>query len=390
MDVTSINTDLDVSSKYKELVEMATDGDSIYIRAKETLEKLWESGDIDAGSKAEVTVQIFSALNNAVVTNAMSTALQWEAQEKQLEIAKMKLEYELDLLKAQAETQAIATDTEMAKKQLTQAQVIRQYGKPVIGSDTNVLTLAAEGQIYEQILLTREEVTNKAQEFKNLEAVEKKTYTDIHRLVADTYVNHGMYSGYSILPTGITGTSKISSHKTLSDYQSNIASVQAKGYAYNAWGNAATSAASMIGVLLSSGEGTAITPSDVALWRSSVNKLNTIEALSIAGDTSYITVSTELYKNGVNIGTGSVVVTPTGALSVKVSTTGTCTVMLYNTKTSTWAKVGTMETTNDSVTFSIGTDVIAGDYSYVAQILDQYGRTAYSNTLMFTVAAPVV
>lgn len=276
MATVTLNTDLDVGSKYRELVEMATDGDSIYIRAKETLEKLWENGSIDAGSKAEVTVQIFSALNNAVVTNAMSTALQWEAQEKALEIQKLKLEYELDLLKAQAETQDIATDTEMAKKQLTQAQAIRLYGTSIKDSNGNVAALNANGQIYEQILLTQEEVTNKQQEFKNLEAVEKKTYADVHRLVADTYVNHGMYSGYSILPTGITNTSKISTHKTLSDYQAGIASVQAKGYAYNAWGNAATSAASMIGVLLSSENGTAITEEDVALWRTSVSKLNSI------------------------------------------------------------------------------------------------------------------
>jgi len=272
----TLDTDLDVSSKYKELVERATDGDSIYIRAKETLEKLWENGAIDAGSKAEVTVQIFSALNNAVVTAAMGTALQWAAQEKQLEISKLKLAYELDLLKAQSETQDIATDTEMAKKQLTQAQAIRQYGTSAKDGDGNVIALNADGQIYEQILLTREEVTNKEQELANLQAVEKKTYADVHRAVADSYVNHGMYSGYSILPTGITGTNKISTHKTLSDYQAGIASVQAKGYAYNAWGNAATSAASMIGVLLSSENGTAITESDVALWRTSVSKLNSI------------------------------------------------------------------------------------------------------------------
>ena len=277
----TLDTNLDVSSKYRELVERATDGDSIYIRAKETLEKLWENGSIDAGSKAEVTVQIFSALNNAVVTAAMGTALQWAAQEKQLEISKLKLAYELDLLKAQSETQDVATDTEMAKKQLTQAQAIRLYGTSVKDAEGNVLTLNSDGQIYEQILLTREEVANKEQEFKNLEAVEKKTYADVHRLVADTYVNHGMYSGYSILPTGITYTSKISTHKTLSDYQAGIASVQAKGYAYNAWGNAATSAASMIGVLLSSENGTAITEADVALWRTAVTNLNTIPALVI-------------------------------------------------------------------------------------------------------------
>lgn len=274
----TLNTDLDVSSKYKELVERATDGDSIYIRAKETLEKLWESGSIDAGSKAEVTVQIFSALNNTVVTNAMNTALQWEAQEKKLAMDKLKLEYELDLLKAQAKTQDIASGTEMAKKQLTQSQAIRTYGTSTKDADGNVLSLFDNGQLYEQILLTRKDVINKTQEEKNLQAVEKKTYADVHRTIADTYVNYGMYTGYSILPTGITGTSEVTSHQTLSDYQANIAKIQAKGYAYNAWGNAATSAASMIGVLLSSENGTAITASDVDLWRTAVTKLNTIVA----------------------------------------------------------------------------------------------------------------
>ena len=274
----ALDTNLDVSSKYLELVERATDGDSLYIRTKETLKAIFDEGVMDAESRTQVLTQVMEQLNTTVVTTAMSTALQWAAQEKQLAIQKMKLGYELDLIKAQGETQAIATDTEMAKKQLTQAQLIRTYGTNVKDPNGDILSLNDNGQIYEQILLTQKEVINKTQELDNLKASEEKIYADVHRLVADTYVNHGMYTGYSVLPTGITGTTKISTNKTLSDYQANIAAIQAKGYAYNAWGNAATSAASMIGVLLSSEQGTAITPEDVALWRTSVSKLNTIEA----------------------------------------------------------------------------------------------------------------
>lgn len=274
----ALDTNLDVSSKYLELVERATDGDSLYIRTKETLKAIFDEGVMDAESRTQVLTQVMAQLNTTVVTTAMSTALQWAAQEKQLAIQKMKLGYELDLIKAQGETQAIATDTEMAKKQLTQAQLIRTYGTNVKDTNGDVRSLNNDGQIYEQILLTQKEVINKTQELDNLKASEEKIYADVHRLVADTYVNHGMYTGYSVLPTGITGTTKISTNKTLSDYQANIAAIQAKGYAYNAWGNAATSAASMIGVLLSSEQGTAITPEDVALWRTSVSKLNTIEA----------------------------------------------------------------------------------------------------------------
>lgn len=274
----ALDTNLDVSSKYLELVERATDGDSLYIRTKETLKAIFDEGVMDAESRTQVLTQVMAQLNTTVVTTAMSTALQWAAQEKQLAIQKMKLGYELDLLKAQGETQAIATDTEMSKKQLTQAQLIRTYGTNVKDPNGDILSLNDNGQIYEQILLTQKEVINKTQELDNLKASEEKIYADVHRLVADTYVNHGMYTGYSVLPTGITGATKISTNKTLSDYQANIAAIQAKGYAYNAWGNAATSAASMIGVLLSSEQGTAITPEDVALWRTSVSKLNTIEA----------------------------------------------------------------------------------------------------------------
>lgn len=274
----ALDTNLDVSSKYLELVERATDGDSLYIRTKETLKAIFDEGVMDAESRTQVLTQVMAQLNTTVVTTAMSTALQWAAQEKQLAIQKMKLGYELDLIKAQGETQAVATDTEMAKKQLTQAQLIRTYGTNVKDTNGDVQSLNNDGQIYEQILLTQKEVINKTQELDNLKASEEKIYADVHRLVADTYVNHGMYTGYSVLPTGITGTTKISTNKTLSDYQANIAAIQAKGYAYNAWGNAATSAASMIGVLLSSEQGTAITPEDVALWRTSVSKLNTIEA----------------------------------------------------------------------------------------------------------------
>lgn len=49
----ALDTSLDVSSKYKELVERATDGNSVYVRAKEALEALWADGNIDSGVKAD-------------------------------------------------------------------------------------------------------------------------------------------------------------------------------------------------------------------------------------------------------------------------------------------------------------------------------------------------
>lgn len=100
-----LDTTLDVSTNYAELIDRVTDGDSVYVRTKEALLAIFDDGAIDAGDKAQVLTQVMTQLNASVVTAVLDTALQWAAQEKQPYLQKVEAEYKLDLIKAQTDAQ---------------------------------------------------------------------------------------------------------------------------------------------------------------------------------------------------------------------------------------------------------------------------------------------
>lgn len=278
----TLDTELPVVDKVRLLVDEALSGDSIYIRVKETIQNIFEDGLISAPDKAKVLTEVLGALNQVVVNSAMNTGLQWAVQEKSLALQKLELEYKLDLLESQAEQAAEAVLTETAKRQQLQAQTLRVYGTNVKDSEGNVISLNADGQIYEEVQLVKEKVDTEVLTQSNITAKTQETYASTNALVAKTYNNDGVYNGYTISATGLTNVNEAHTHLTLNDYQKAIAEMQAKGYAYNAWANAAQSSSSMIGVLLSSENESALTTADVGLWRTAVDKLNTIPLPTIS------------------------------------------------------------------------------------------------------------
>lgn len=280
----SITSDLDVIEKYKELVHSSMDGDSIYIRTKETVQALFNSGDIKNGERAEVIAQVVSSLNTSLVNTSMNTALQWASQEKEIALRKLELERQLDIL----DNEKLKTENEADRIKndnlVQQADSLRQNGAMTV-VDGKVKALDDTGVQYENILLTREKVDseNKAQILSDAKLNE--TNAGIHKIVADTYVNYGMYNGYAITDSGITGVFDNTpvGYTTLSDAQLEIAKEQAKGYAWNAWSNAATGLGSTIGVALTSetdiftGDNAGILTS----WKTVVNKLRDIPQPSV-------------------------------------------------------------------------------------------------------------
>jgi len=56
--------------------------------------------------------------------------------------------------------------------------------------------------------LLNKEYDIKIKQENQIESQTNQIYAQIHKLVADTYVNHGMFTGYTITNTGITGASK--------------------------------------------------------------------------------------------------------------------------------------------------------------------------------------
>lgn len=269
--------DLDVVNKQRELTTEALGPDGVYIRLKETLIDLMDKGEIKGTDRANVVSTTLANLAGQITSGAMQTALAWAGKEKELELKKREMEYQLELLRQQGiltENQVIDS---LAGRQLKQAQRIREYGIATTDSNGNVTSLANNGKVYQEELNVVQDTANKALLPSQIAAQTEELYARTHKTVADTYVNHGIYTWTSITDKGVTGVVKAATgYTTLSELQKHVAAQQAKGYSYNAWSNAATGASGMIGTLVAA-EIPDLDPSAyLSLWQTAMGKLNGI------------------------------------------------------------------------------------------------------------------
>lgn len=245
-----IETDLDVVSKQRLLVEEALGPDSVYIRMKETLIDLIDKSELKGTDRAKVVGDTIAQMSASITANVMNTGLQWAEAEKRLALQKTEMERQLDILdqnKLLIANQVIAS---LADRQLKQAQLRREYGTPTLDSDGNVTGLGDDGKEYMSIQNIVADTANKALQGQVLTAQKESTYAQTHKIVADTYVNHGVFSWTALGSTGVTGVMKTNTgYVTLSDLQKQVSKEQARGYVYNAWSNAASAGASMLGTL---------------------------------------------------------------------------------------------------------------------------------------------
>lgn len=280
--VISLDTDIDLITKQRELVQEALGPDGAYIRLKETLEEYYDEGTLKNPDVANAVGQALSNMAVSITAQAMNAALDWAAREKALVLQKEELEYKIDLMKLEAEKAAFDRDTAEAAKIYTQAKTIREMGTPTIVNG-DVASLPNEGSAYWQteILKTEEELKELAKD--QVDAQTKQVQAQVHKLVADTYVNHGMFTGYTINDNGIVGTTKQAQPDvTLSEMNKQVAAEQAKGYAWNAWSNAASSSAGMIGTVAAAElTNQTLVENAINTWNTSVTKLNQITAPTI-------------------------------------------------------------------------------------------------------------
>lgn len=266
-------TSLDVLGKYAQLSTALTDVDSMYIKAKETLDELFKTNTMTAVDKANI---ISTTLSNITIQSsqmALNTALQWCTAEKQVLFDKMKLSYELQQINQGS--LKISQDTLNAEQDnlILQAQLLRLYGRPTLVNGA-ITTLDDTGKIYEETRLIKQQVLNEEDRNEQITAQTEELYARIHQLVADTYVNHGVFNGYALSPTGLSGVTRVSTgYKTLSELNAAVGAEQAKGYVYNAWANAVSSSASMLATLISTESNVDYT-GYLSKWNTAIDKLN--------------------------------------------------------------------------------------------------------------------
>lgn len=278
---------LDVIAKYRQLVKESMGTDSPYIRAKETLKEMYDDNDVPQDAKGEVLAALINGLHNSVMSTSMNTALQWASKEKDTALQILELEKQLDILKNQvAQSEAEANSVKNADL-IQQAESLRQHGSMTIVNG-KVAGLSNDGLQYHNTELAKKKVVSETKTQDLSDAKLKETHVGINKLVADTYVNYGMFTGYTITENGVTGVSNVTpvGYTTLSAAQLSIAKEQAKGYAWNAWSNVASGLGSTIGVALTS-ETDIFTGDNAGIlteWKNTISKMNKIQPPQFKGN----------------------------------------------------------------------------------------------------------
>lgn len=134
-----------------------------------------------------------------------------------------------------------------------QGQTIRNLGTPTVVNG-KVQKLSDDGKIWQEIRISETQRGNLVKEGKLLDSKLNESFAAIHKTVADTVVNFGAWK-YKLEDNGMPSVpirTKIPGFTSLSDVQRTIAKEQAKGYSYNAWANAVTASAGMIGTVVAS------------------------------------------------------------------------------------------------------------------------------------------
>lgn len=253
MPTISVTSELDVLEKYQTLVKQSLSGESAYIRAKETIQDLVDSGAIDDAQKAQIISTIVSNVVNNINSSSMSTAMSWANAEKEVELKKLELAVQLDILAQENLLKESQVSQVLNATRLAKVESRRMYGIPIFNGDGDIVSLDESGKVVKDIELTTSQIAKIG--FENTLVTQKvaESHAAVHKIVADTYVNYGNYSYTGLSANGITGvTANHGAFKTLSNTQQDIAIEQAKGYVYNAWANALTGSASMLGTAIAS------------------------------------------------------------------------------------------------------------------------------------------
>lgn len=158
MAIIQIETNLDVIKKQRALVKEALGKEGIYIRAKETLIDLLNTGALTDEARSAVIAETISKMVGDITASSMNIGLQWASQEKELILKKEELELQLDILAAQKDKLDEDIKTSLATTQLQQAKLLREYGVATKDANGNVTALSDAGAVWEQMQLVKKQV----------------------------------------------------------------------------------------------------------------------------------------------------------------------------------------------------------------------------------------
>lgn len=262
--------DLDVINIYKELMEASTSQGSVYLHAKETLVALYTDISMTSKDKATVIGQTVSAIATGITGQAMQAAI--EIAKENRDGAYVITKMVADTLMVKEQTDKIAADNLLVTAQIAevaadekikvytgwkaQAELYRDYGV-----STYNLSLATD-------IIGQANFTDYGIKTETI----KKAKADMYNTYATGYRTNG-YVALALNTDGSIATGTTADAKGLAYWQSQVAERQYTAFDDNMRQHVVNSSASMISMLLSTGETVDTAPYKL-LWTNAANYLN--------------------------------------------------------------------------------------------------------------------
>jgi hypothetical protein len=277
--VITLKTTLDVLPKYESLIQSSFGSEGTFIRAKENISAMFKEYSISSADKAGILANILGSLTSSIANTSMQIALQWATEERKLEFEKQDLDLRIQLGNADNALKEAQEKKLMYDAQATQAESIRLMGNRTTDplDRWQVMQLAEEGKVIKDMEVDTKRIQNMTKEGYVLDTKLDESYATVHKIMAETYVNFGNYT-YELNSSGAQKVTQSSFEESLSKMQSLIAKEQAKGYTYNAWANAVTASAGMLGTAIASDGAIKDIEKLVEVFKGSVNKLSKLSS----------------------------------------------------------------------------------------------------------------
>lgn len=256
--------DLEVIDLYKELMTVSTEQDSLYIKAKETLQSMFETGDFTGSEKSAIIAQTIAGIANGTTATILESAIAIAKENRDAPYVLAKLKEETILL--QEQQNKLATENDLAAEDVKlktytgwklQGELVRDFG-------IKAYELTLNDDI---VALVRYDAAGIKYE------AERQARANVYNTYASSYRGNGFVS-VNLNADGSLAATTTADTNGLTHAQTNVAIRQEQGFDDNMRQHVANSSATMMSMLLSTeASGINYTPY-LAQWSTSIDYLN--------------------------------------------------------------------------------------------------------------------
>lgn len=266
--------DLQVASNFTKLMVTATDKDSMYIKAKESLQDYLDDSDLNTREKAQMLSDLITKLTLAMTTAAMDSAIKISVENRDASYKLNKIHEEILLSMQQRDkiaTEMLEIESDIAGKSIRnwkdQAEMYWTTGVDTAGWNPLTAIVLPDNLELETITTGSGYYSTETAKYKNYE------------ILSGAVRNYGtMTFDWNANGTGVASATEsgTASWNGLVKQQYNVAVRQEQGFDDNMRQHAANSSANMVGLLVSSdafSDGS-LYSTYLNHWTSSMNYLN--------------------------------------------------------------------------------------------------------------------